>query len=301
MGMTALGLAAAVLGSLSSTGHAAKFRLEVTRGADQPVCQAYANGRNSRGDRGIAICFAGEAFRSNLVSRPVVPLSAHVVFEDFDPREPVTEVQRDLSALYFQHIEPFSRRYDIRLSHYFDGPSARDWRGTPDQVRRAESVVREFTLRQLVGVAPIIEIDVDNDGRAEPVFFYERSLVKESRSLEVGSIGAPIILSADRRSIDMRRTLRIFRSSVPYDRRVNWRTLPDGTDVRVRDFLLASDFGVFRYAGKNFIDFKWAGTGYPVRAVNPERTSTQPIRIYLATRSRVSQVCELVCVEETAP
>jgi hypothetical protein len=300
MGMTALCLAAAVLGSVSGTGHAAKFRLEVTRGADQPVCQAYANGRHATGTLGIDVCYVGRPFRSDVVSRPVVPVSTHVVFDEFVPGQSEPGFPNDLSELFFRHIAPFNRRYDTRLSLYFDGPNPRDWRGTPDQVHRAEALLREYTSTKL-DLAPIIELDVDNDGRPEPVFFYPLDLIEQGASLPVGMMAAPIILSADRKSVDVRRTLRIFRSPVPYLRRADWRTRPDGTDARVGDFLTSSSFGVFRYSGKAFIDFKWLGAAFPFGAMIPEKSPNQPIRIFLADRGRVRQVCEFVCVEETAP
>ena len=244
------------------------YDIHLVSGSQRSVCQAYVEARNSGTAPGIEKCLIGRPLPGTRISRP--QLTAKYLNLTVPPAfEGPAEVQVALAAKHSKFLHEqllsFSLKHDARLARYFNYRMAasagwRDdmpaWDSTPDQRRIVRKALKQWATTKLaIYTLPTFQLDIDNDGLAENIFFYLRELPSWNPAVAGTAFGAPIILSADGSTVDSDATLRILRDPVGYEAGDGLAAKRFSRDIAAPDFLSDSHYGFFEFDGKTYFDF----------------------------------------------
>ena len=254
---------------------------------------------------GIDVC---EAYKKNLnsYSMKVLPM-AHWMIRKLDPE------MKDFSSPKWERIldggiRKFSNAGDIliRISNFIwerdvnpvehitvsDVPK---WRSTKEQ--KAAAYKHYYYLRHEMGRVMrghlIAEIDIDNDGKPEPVYL--------DRLYETSNGGPLIILKNDYTDIDYEKTKLVMVH--PSRKEAGWKDLRDCTEREQKEGyplckygkIATGDasslsYGVFLYKGKTYFDL-WGGSDPNDSGGKTYYPFANHLHVFIVDKNNTSEIC----------
>jgi len=169
-----------------------------------------------------------------------------------------------------------------------------DWRGTPAQIKQAKENFLQRVGREETGYASSVSflmrrLDIDNDGKAEPVVRFS-----------IDGLGKVlIILTPKGDDIDYEKSKLVLRHAEWGDKSVSvFRTSTNPAFKRsglepVEDALSRATYDVFTFQGKTYFDQWWLREPSEARSRPPSMNDWR-LRIYQANHKRVAELCMLL-------
>jgi hypothetical protein len=263
--------------TLSSAAVAAEGSIELIVGKGVPVCEAYAASAR-KWDLYALGCLGDLPLDGNDISRVSGPVA--VTRFSMDEDDPTIALRHSAGT--------FVRGHDVNIANYYYKDRLADWRASNDQLEVArQGLINRTNAYFRDPLTRILQIDVDNDGKADEVYFYPHCAADLSDESTV-TMSSPLLLTQDRAAVDTERTLRLLRAPLKLRAARDPHQAPDRSWVVDADIYSNSAFGFLKFRGKTFFDFWWdAGTAHV-----PER-DRNILRVYLAQRKRTEPVCAL--------
>jgi hypothetical protein len=261
---------------LLATQVAAEGSIELIAGKRAPVCQAY-------------LAAAKKWETASLACVGDLPLSGTEISRVSDSfRKTEFSMQEDDPTLPLRASAwKFVRKYDVNEANYFYADQLMKWDASPEQRSAAMQGMRNQATKYFTDSAiRKAELDIDNDGVNDTVFFYPHCVFGGSVVSSV-TMSSPLVVSQEGNGINQRTSNDIFRVAIRRSSTEQVRRRPDGTYVAVADFYTNSAFGLFRFRGKTYFDFWWDA---PLSAV-PNPIDANVLRVYLAEGGHARAVC----------
>lgn len=261
--------------TLSSAASARQGSMELILGKGVAVCEAYAAAA-AKWDSYALGCLADLALGGGDISRISGPV-AKVRFS----------MEEDDPTIALRHSAgEFVRRHDVNIANYYYKDELANWRGSHDQLEIArQGLINRTNAYFHDPVVRILQVDVDNDGKMDEVYFYPHCAADVSDESTV-TMSSPLILTPDRVAVDTDRTLRLLRAPLNIGKDRGPHQAADGSWVADADVYSNSAFGFFKFRGKTFFDFWWDASS--ARIPNRDRNI---LRVYFAEPKRAQPVC----------
>jgi len=254
---------------------------------------------------GIDVC---EAYKKNLnsYSMKLLPM-AHWWIRKLDPAmkdfsSPKWERIFDGGILKFPResdilirISKFIWNRDVNPVEYVTVSDVSKWRGTKEQ--KAAAYKRYMFLRHESGKVIrghlIAEIDIDNDGKPEPVYLDDL--------YQTGKGGPLIILKHDYTDIDYEKTKLVMVH--PSRKEAGWKDLRDCTEREQKEGyplckygkIATGDastlsYGVFVYKGKTYFDV-WGGSDPNDSGAENYYPFANHLHVFIVEKKTTSEIC----------
>jgi hypothetical protein len=239
-----------------------QFAIELVRGSGEPMCEAYAEWSRTGRRLGDA---AAQRFQVDLGER-------FIGSED--------------EWLLLTNVEQFLWERDANPARYVPVNEAPRWQRTPEQLEVArQRFHRVFEMDLSRWGYQLGQVDVDNDGMSDPVFFTRRQ-----------SGSTLLMLDALRTAVDLEKTERILRhmaraAAAWPDVRPPWPEEPSLYSlVPVGDALGGAEYNVLSYDGRIYVSFLWSRhPDFSVGAWRDRRTE----HIFRTLGDVSEELCEL--------
>jgi hypothetical protein len=261
--------------TLSNTACAREGSMELVVGKGVAVCEAYAAAA-TKWDTHALSCIGDLPLDGRGISR----VSGPVFKTEFsmDEADPTLGLRSRAGA--------FVRSYDVSIANYYYRDKLAEWRGSNEQLEVAgQGLVNRTSGYFHDPIIRILQVDLDNDGKTDDVYFYPHCAAGVSDESTV-TMSSPLLLTPDRTAVDAERTLRLLRTPLHFGADRGPHQGADGSWVVNADIYSNSAFGFFKFRGKTFFDFWWdAGTTQV-----PER-DRGILRVYRPQQERTEAVC----------
>jgi len=257
--------------SLSS---AADF--EFLAGEDVPVCLAYAESVKTW-PTPTGPCIAD------------LPLAAHGIERITGPIQKIqfSLAEDDPTVGLRKHAFDFILRSDSNPANYFYADKLDEWRNTEKQ----RSIARAGLSARMEGLSPDFSLrftvaDIDNDGVNERILF-QPHCVSGGNVISTITMASPLVLNSHGDVVDVERTASILRRPIRNSKARGIRATPDGRPQPLADIISHSAFGLLRFEGKTYFDFRWDAS----QAALSDPSDFRVVRVFVAA-GRVSRaVC----------